>query len=74
MDPDDRDVFERLIRGAVPDRVIANFVLVCEVLTEDGSELTVAHSESMTPWLSLGMLLSAQDLLQSAIGSEENED
>jgi hypothetical protein len=71
---DDRAAFADLIRGAMPDRVIANFVLVCEVLTEDGSELTVAHSDSITPWLSLGMLLSAQDLLQATIGGEDDDD
>jgi hypothetical protein len=73
MVPDDREVFDRLIREAMPDRVIANFVLVCEVLTEDGSELTVAHSEAITPWLSLGMLLSAQDLLQGTVGHGDEE-
>jgi hypothetical protein len=73
MDSDDRAAFADLIREAMPDRVIANFVLVCEILTEDGAELTVAHSDSITPWLSLGMLLSAQDLLQSSIGSDEED-
>jgi hypothetical protein len=73
MDSNDREAFDRLIREAMPERVIANFVLVCEVLTEEGSELTVAHSEAITPWLSLGMLLSAQDLLQGTIGQDEQE-
>lgn len=74
MNDDDREMFSQLIREAMPDRVITNFVLVCEILTEDGAELTVAHSDSITPWLSLGMLLSAQDLLQGSIGSGDEED
>jgi hypothetical protein len=63
--------FAQLIREAMPDHVITNFVLVCEVLNEDGTELTVAHSEAMTLWLATGMLLSAQDLLRDAITDEE---
>jgi hypothetical protein len=73
MSSDDRSAFADLIRGAMPDRIISNFVLVCEVLTEDGSELTVAHSDSMTPWLSAGMLLSAQDLLQGTSMDDGDE-
>lgn len=73
MNDDDRAAFADLIREAMPDRVISNFVLVCEILTEDGSELTVAHSDSMTPWLSMGMLLSAQDLLHGAVGSDDED-
>ena len=57
----------------MPDRVISNFVLVCEILSEDGSELTVAHSDSITPWLGLGMLLSAQDILQDTVGYRGDE-
>lgn len=63
--------FAEIIREAMPDHVITNFVLVCEVVNEEGTELTVAHSESMTPWLANGMLLSAQDLLQNAMTDEE---
>jgi hypothetical protein len=70
MSEDDTEVFSQLIREAMPNRVISNFVLVCEVLTEDKAELTIAHSDSITPWLSLGMLLSAQDLLRDAVIDE----
>jgi len=67
MESDDRELFLEVLRGAMPDRVVTNFVLVCEVLTEEGAELTVAHSEAITPWLGQGMLLSAQDLLHDAV-------
>jgi hypothetical protein len=73
VEPDDREMFAQLIREAMPDRVISNFVLVCEILSEDGSELTVAHSDSITPWLGLGMLLSAQDILQDTVGYKGDE-
>ena len=58
--------FSELIRNAMPDRVISNFIAVCEVLTENGVELQVLTSESITPWLGLGMLQSAMNTLQGA--------
>jgi len=56
--------FSELIRNAMPDRVISNFIAVCEVLTENGVELQVVTSETITPWLGLGMLQSAISTLQ----------
>ena len=56
--------FSELIRNAMPDRVISNFIAVCEVLTESGVELQVVTSETITPWLGLGMLQSAMSTLQ----------
>lgn len=64
-----------ILRQSMPNKIITNFVLVCEVVTEDGAELIVNHSESMTPWLGAGMLLSAQDILQSTnpyVGDDED--
>lgn len=61
---EEEDFFQELIRAAMPGRVISNFVLVCEVLTEDGAELSISTSESLTPWLGIGMLQSAQNMLQ----------
>ena len=77
---EEEDFFQELIRGCFPGRVISNFVLVCEVLTEDGAELSISTSESLTPWLGIGMLQSAQNMLQSpenplflGINDEEEE-
>jgi hypothetical protein len=63
MDYDDEEVFSELIRNAMPNRIISNVVLVCEVLSEDGSELSIATSDSMTPWLGTGMLQSAMNMM-----------
>lgn len=71
---DDTSAFADIIRGSMPDRVISNFVLVCEVLTEEGAELTIATSDAITPWLSLGMLLSARDMLQATALDDDDED
>jgi hypothetical protein len=66
MGYEDENIFSELIRNAMPNRIISNFVLVCEVLTEDGSELSIATSDSMTPWLGSGMLQSAVNMMHSA--------
>jgi hypothetical protein len=58
--------FSKMIRSAMPGRVISNFIAVYETLTEDGVDLRVITSDSMTPWLGLGMLQSAMDTLQGA--------
>jgi hypothetical protein len=70
---DDTSAFSEIIRGAMPDRVISNFVLVCEVLTEDGAELTIATSDAITPWLGLGMLVSATNMLQETATGEDED-
>ena len=77
---EEEDFFHELIRNAMPGRVITNFILVCEVLTEDGAELSLSTSESITPWLGAGMLQSAQSILQDpdselyfGLYDEENE-
>lgn len=58
--------FSKMIRSAMPGRVISNFIAVYETLTEDGVDLRVITSDSMTPWLGLGMLQSAMNTLQGA--------
>ena len=60
---EEEDFFHELIRNAMPGRVITNFILVCEVLTEDGAELSLSTSESITPWLGTGMLQSAMNMM-----------
>lgn len=64
-DQEDFD-FSEMIRSAMPEQIISNFIAVCEVLTENGIELRVATSDSITPWLAMGMLQSTMDTLQSA--------
>lgn len=53
-----------LIRSAMPDRAISNFIAICEVMTENGMELEIITSQSITPWLGMGMLQSALSTLQ----------
>lgn len=71
--------FMELIRAAMPDRVISNFIGICEVLTENGVELEIITSQSLTPWLGMGMLQSALNTLKGAediyiFGDDDSED
>jgi hypothetical protein len=55
---------EDLVAKAVPNKFIANFIVIAEVFNEDGgTELSLVTSESMSPWLALGMIQSAHDMV-----------
>ena len=55
---------EDLVSRAIPDKFVANFIVIAEVFTESGStELSLVTSESMSPWLALGMIQSAHDMV-----------
>ena len=53
-----------LLHSILPDRLVTNYVLVCETYDNDGYELHVITSDSTTPWLAMGMVDSAQDIIQ----------
>ena len=48
--------FREIMKKQMPNLVVSNFVMIAEVVSEDGAELTIATSDSMTPWLANGML------------------
>lgn len=58
-------LFEQLVREILPSTVISNFLLVAEVVNEDGTDLNVTVSSSLTPWLALGMIRSAEEMITS---------
>lgn len=70
----ENEVFKDIIKEALPNRMITHFVLIAEVLNSDTEELSIFTSESMTPWLALGMLKSASDMVQSNQGQPKFED
>lgn len=55
--------FIDMMRAAMPDKVITNFVFVAEVVSNDNNELSIATSNGMTPWLAQGMLQAAGDMI-----------
>jgi len=62
----ENDAFHEIIREAIPDRMISNFVLVAEIIGQEGEELSIFTSDAMTPWLALGMLQSASETVRSS--------
>lgn len=63
---DENDAFHEIIRAAIPDRMISNFVLIAEIVGQDTEELSIFTSDAMTPWLALGMLQSASETVRSS--------
>lgn len=56
---------EELLRGAMPQGLVTNFVLIAEVVSDSQQELVLSISDSMTPWLAQGMLDTAMDMLRA---------
>ena len=70
----ENDAFESIIKEALPNKMITNFVLIAEVIDSKTEELSIFMSDSMTPWLALGMLKSAMNTVTLRSGSEFRED
>lgn len=70
--------FLSIMKDAMPDRVIANFVFVAEVVSGQDNELSVVTSNGMTPWLAHGMLSAAEDMIacgvESTVPDDEEDD
>ncbi len=58
-------LFEELVKEILPETVITNFFLIAEVVSEDGTDLSLTVSPSLTPWLALGMIRSAEQMIVS---------
>lgn len=54
-----------LLRSSMPDKVVTNFIVVAEVVEADSQGLSLALSDTMTPWLAYGMLNSAMGMVSS---------
>lgn len=74
-DADLRQQFEQLMKNMLPSRLIANFIIVAEVIDGESSELSVSVSGGMTPWLASGMLDNAANIILSGESKNaEDED
>ena len=58
-------LFEQLVREILPSTVVTNFLLVAEVVTDEGTDLNLTVSSNLTPWLALGMIRSAEEMITS---------
>ncbi len=77
MDEDDKKntkyEFDSFVRDSLPNKLIANFIIVAEIVNESGTELSISCSMSMTPWLASGMLRSAEDMILNGENSVLDE-
>lgn len=70
MADDDNEIsldkmFEKLVGELLPSTIVTNFILVAEVMNNDGTDLSLTVSENLTPWLGLGMVKSAEKMITS---------
>lgn len=69
------DQIVAMLKDAMGGMIITHYVLICEVVSEDGMDLRIATSDSMTPWHAAGMLQVAGDMLATGnTCDEEDED
>ena len=61
--------FLNIMKDAMPDKVIANFIFVAEVVSGQDSELSVVTSNGMTPWLAQGMMSAAGGVIAAGVES-----
>lgn len=75
MSDDDAQIeFLNLIKDTFPDKMITNWIIVAESITDYGQDLHVASSNNMTTWLATGMLNCAEDIiLNSGFPHQEEE-
>ena len=57
------DLFQDLVESVLPDRLITNFLVIAEVMDDTNQELSIVMGDGMTPWLAVGMLKSAVDMI-----------
>jgi len=61
----EKEQFEEIIKQVMPDRLITNFILIVEIVDADNEELSVNVSSGMTPWLAMGMLSYAENMIKT---------
>jgi hypothetical protein len=55
--------FDELVKGALPERLITNWVLIAETTDGDHQDLHVVSSPGVTSWLAQGMINCAGDII-----------
>lgn len=68
------DQFSSLIKEITDGNLVTHFVMILEVLTDDGMDLRIATSETLTAWQALGMLEVANDMIGSGYTGIQYDD
>ena len=64
------DAIERLIKESMPDSIVTHYIAIVEVMEEEGQRLRLVLSDSMTPWMAIGMLEGGTRMID-AYGHED---
>ena len=65
---------EALMNEIVGDNFVTHYVVVMEVMTQEGIDLRVGTSENMTTWQALGMMDVASDMIASGALEWQNKE
>lgn len=58
-----KDFFRKMINDALPEVMVTNYVVIAEIVSENGTDLQMILSDGITPWLASGMLEFGSDML-----------
>ena len=61
---DDKDLdFDKMVGEAFPQKIVTNWIIVAETMSESGQDLHIATSDHMSSWLAQGMINCAGDII-----------
>lgn len=68
------NTFIDMMRAGMPEKVISNYIFIAEIVSNDNNVLNIVTSNGMTPWLAVGMLQSAEDMILSGQTAYDDDD
>jgi hypothetical protein len=69
---DETSDFEDFVWEQLPEGgILGSYIVLAEVLSEEGVHLMVTAREGTQPWTAMGMLVFAQESIAEKIGYEE---
>jgi hypothetical protein len=69
------DSIQALIKDAIGPNLATHYIVVVEVMTEEGMDLRIATSDNMTAWHAAGMLDVAKEMvIDSRYVTDEESD
>lgn len=57
--------FNEVVSDILGNDLVTHYLVILEVMTEDGLDLRVASSDNLTTWNAVGMLRVAADMINS---------
>lgn len=71
--PEEFDDTDEFVWEKIPkDAILGSYLVLTEVLTEDGIHMVVTAREGTQPWTAMGMLMFAQDAIAGRLHDGES--